>query len=97
MANQLPKTANIKMVDIWMLYSLLLPFLEVLLHTIKEFVKNDQEKEQEAVGMRKKLIIGSTSKIVDVDTIINQERNVKVDVIKRLSYAKTNLKICYNL
>ena len=29
----LPKTSSIKMVDYWMVFNLLIPFLEVLIHT----------------------------------------------------------------
>ena len=34
-SNQLPNTSYIKMVDIWLLFSLILPFIEVLIHTYK--------------------------------------------------------------
>ena len=36
-ANQLPNTSYIKMIDIWLLFNLVLPFSEVLLHTLKVF------------------------------------------------------------
>ena len=34
-SNQLPKTSYIKMMDIWLIFNLILPFTEVLLHTYK--------------------------------------------------------------
>ena len=37
-SNQLPNTSYIKMVDIWLLFSLILPFIEVLIHTYKVHV-----------------------------------------------------------
>ena len=33
--NQLPKTSYIKVIDIWLIFNLVIPFLEVLLHTYK--------------------------------------------------------------
>ena len=34
-SNQLPKTSYIKMMDVWLIFNLCLPFSEVLLHTYK--------------------------------------------------------------
>ena len=34
-SNQLPKTSYIKMIDVWLIFNLCLPFTEVLLHTYK--------------------------------------------------------------
>ena len=34
-SNQLPKISYIKMMDIWLIFNLILPFTEVLLHTYK--------------------------------------------------------------
>ena len=34
-SNQLPKTSYIKMMDVWLIFNLILPFAEVLLHTYK--------------------------------------------------------------
>ena len=34
-SNQLPKTSYVKMVDVWLIFNLILPFMEVLLHTLK--------------------------------------------------------------
>ena len=34
-SNQLPNTSYIKMIDIWLIFNLILPFSEVLLHTYK--------------------------------------------------------------
>ena len=32
-SQSLPKTSYIKMVDIWLVFNLLIPFVEVLIHT----------------------------------------------------------------
>ena len=35
-ANDLPRTAGIKYIDIWMLFCLLIPVMEIILHTIED-------------------------------------------------------------
>ena len=37
----LPKTSYIKVIDVWLLFNLLLPFAEVLLHTYKVLKMGD--------------------------------------------------------
>ena len=44
-SNNLPKTSFIKMMDIWLIFNLLLPFMEVLLHTYIDYLRNDEERE----------------------------------------------------
>merc|ERR1712240_498388 len=44
-SNNLPKTSYIKMIDIWLIFTLLLPFMEVLLHTYIDYLRNDDERE----------------------------------------------------
>lgn len=43
-SNQLPNTSYIKMVDIWLLFSLILPFIEVLIHTYKDALRDDERE-----------------------------------------------------
>ena len=38
-SNALPKTSYIKMIDIWLIFNLVVPFLEVILLFIKHFYK----------------------------------------------------------
>ena len=35
-ANDLPRTAGIKYIDFWMLFCLLIPVMEIILHTIED-------------------------------------------------------------
>ena len=44
-SQQLPKTSYIKMIDIWLIFNLLLPFMEVLLHTYMDYLRNDDDRE----------------------------------------------------
>ncbi len=41
-SNNLPKTSYIKMVDIWLLFNLLLPFMVVLIHTRMDTLRMDE-------------------------------------------------------
>ena len=44
-SNNLPKTSYMKMVDVWLLFNLLLPFIIVLVHTHMDTLRNDEERE----------------------------------------------------
>ena len=43
-SSSLPKTSYIKMVDYWLIFTLLLPFVEVILHTYIETLNDDEDK-----------------------------------------------------
>ena len=54
-SNSLPKTAYIKVIDIWLITNLMIPFLEVLLHTIIDILRNqvsEKNKEPEKLFIR---------------------------------------------
>ena len=38
-SNNLPKTSYVKMIDIWLIFNLLLPFIEVLVHTYMDSLR----------------------------------------------------------
>ena len=44
-SNSLPKTSYMKMVDAWLLFNLLYPFIVVLVHTYMDTLRNDDERE----------------------------------------------------
>ena len=44
-SNQLPKTSYIKMMDVWLIFNLIVPFVEVLLHTYKEGLRQKSENK----------------------------------------------------
>ncbi len=44
-SNNLPKTSYIKMMDIWLIFNLLLPFMEVLIHTYIDTLRADEDRE----------------------------------------------------
>ena len=41
----LPPTAYVKMIDIWLIFSQLIPFFEVLIHTFIDVYRNDGQRE----------------------------------------------------
>ena len=43
-SGSLPKTSYIKMVDYWLIFTLLLPFVEVLLHTYMETLNEEEDR-----------------------------------------------------
>ena len=44
-SNSLPKTSYMKMIDVWLLFNLLYPFIVVLIHTYMDTLRNDEERE----------------------------------------------------
>ena len=43
-SSSLPKTSYIKMIDYWLIFTLMLPFVEVLLHTYMENLNDDEDR-----------------------------------------------------
>ena len=43
--NNRPKTSYMKMIDVWLLFNLLYPFIVVLLRTYMDTLRNDEERE----------------------------------------------------
>ena len=41
-SNSLPETYYAKMIDVWMVFGLAIPFFEVLLHTAMELYRQDE-------------------------------------------------------
>ena len=44
-SNNLPKTSYMKMMDVWLLFNLLYPFIVVLLHTYMDTLRIDNDRE----------------------------------------------------
>lgn len=44
-SQSLPPTAYVKMIDIWLIFSQLIPFVEVLLHTYMDSLREDEDRE----------------------------------------------------
>ena len=53
-SNNLPKTSYMKMIDIWLLFSLLLPFTVVLTHTYMDTLRPQEEEKATKQSKEKK-------------------------------------------
>ena len=42
-SNNLPKTSYVKMIDIWLIFNLLLPFIEVLIHAYMDTLRYNSQ------------------------------------------------------
>jgi hypothetical protein len=54
-SNNLPKTAYIKMIDVWLLVSLVKPFLDILLQTYIDNLRQDDKREINHHGKPRKV------------------------------------------
>ena len=43
-SSSLPQTAYVKMVDVWLIFAQVVPWVEVLLHTLVDWMRTDEEK-----------------------------------------------------
>ena len=71
MVFRLPRTSTIKMIDIWLLFAMIIPFLEVILHT--QMAKERQFKNQEE---DKSVMKGNTVQVLP----ITDEREMKTSL-----------------
>ena len=44
-SKSLPPTSYVKMIDVWLIFSQLIPFVEVLLHTYLDSLRSDDDRE----------------------------------------------------
>ena len=54
-SNYLPPTAYVKMIDIWLIFSQLIPFIEVLLHTFMDCMRTEGGREINHHGVTRKI------------------------------------------
>ena len=65
-SNNLPKTSYIKMMDVWLIFNLLLPFIEVLVHTYMDTLRSDDDREINHHGTAIKLDGSEESDVIQV-------------------------------
>ena len=44
-SNNLPKTSYMKMIDVWLLFNLIIPFVVVLIHTYMDTLRRDDDDQ----------------------------------------------------
>ena len=57
------------MVDIWMLFNLVLPFIEVILHTYTDLLREEEDEEEPRQ-------INHHGKIIDVEPTVESKKNI---------------------
>ena len=73
LSQSLPVTSYIKMIDIWMLFTMTIPFLEVVLHTTHEMFKNTKASQ----------IVPETSMyVLEVDSGEEKEEVARTNLMK---------------
>ncbi|CAM6054348.1 unnamed protein product [Sphagnum tenellum] len=78
-SDSLPKTSYIKMIDIWLIVNLLIPFAEVLLHTYIDSLRLEEGSEVNHHGRKHKIGEGKLDeKVNTVDDIADVYINGKV-------------------
>ena len=45
-SSSLPQTAYVKMVDVWLIFAQVIPWVEVLLHTLIDWMRTDEEEDE---------------------------------------------------
>ena len=73
-SNSLPKTSYMKMVDAWLLFNLLYPFIVVLIHTYMDTLRSDDDREINHHG--KTITIGDEIEEPNVDKIIKVQKTI---------------------
>ena len=72
-SNNLPKTSYIKMMDIWLIFNLLVPFVEILLHTYMDMLRLKPNK----VSILFKLVISGVKKVEKLTTMVGLFKQMK--------------------
>ena len=80
-SSNLPTTAYIKMIDIWMIFSLSIPFIEVLLHTYMDSLREDSDREINHHG--KSIDVAPVESKRDVN-LISRHEDVQVKALREM-------------
>ena len=70
-SGSLPQTAYVKMVDVWLIFAQMVPWIEVLLHTFIDYLRTeDDEGEGREINHHGKTIIVGGKEDVAEDWVI---------------------------
>ena len=73
-SQSLPKTSSIKMVDYWLVFNLMIPFIEVLIHTYEDTLRTD---DQEVNHHGRTVTVGGDDKKKDVKIAFSGDSKFK--------------------
>ena len=71
-SQSLPQTAYVKMVDVWLIFSMFVPFVEVLVHTWIDMMRTEGEEGREVNHHGKTITVGG-----DQDTMVEDLESEK--------------------
>ena len=74
-SNNLPKTAYIKMIDIWLIFNLLKPFVDILVQTYIETLR--QEEDEREINHHGKSIKVEADKCVSTINVAPANSNIE--------------------
>ena len=82
-SSSLPETAYVKMVDIWLLFCILVPFCEVLLHTWMDTLRVDENRKVNSHGKPKSAGNKNVIKVQSHDMgLVNRNEQVQQNALK---------------
>ena len=84
---ELPTTAYIKMIDVWLVFCQLIPFTEVILLTVKEYKRKEAATGEEESGTNRLFNQNEAPRVVELE--LHEEDNINT----KTSQDKTNHKI----
>ena len=97
-SQSLPKTSSIKMVDYWLVFNLMIPFIEVLIHTYEDTLRTD---DQEVNHHGRTVTVGGDDKKKDVKIAFSSDSKFKDasgnDYDKKLFSVNEEVQVCVSL
>ncbi len=75
-SDSLPKTSYIKMIDVWLIANLCVPFAETILHTVIDRIREGVKKEEAEVASPRRRHLGSP-RTLKVDPLEEEEKGGK--------------------
>ena len=68
-SSSLPQTAYVKMVDVWLIFAQVVPWIEVLLHTLIDWMRTNEEEEREVNHHGKTITVGGGKQNKDKEMV----------------------------
>ena len=81
-SNSLPPTAYVKMIDVWLIFSQLIPFVSVLLHTFMDNMRQEGERKVNNHG-KVRTIKSNTINVVEADDSTDGSNPQYLDMTQR--------------
>ena len=76
-SNNLPKTAYVKMIDVWLMFNLFKPFLDIIIQTYIETLRVDEEREVNQHGEARTVSASPQDDIIHVQSPHNRPTSAR--------------------